>query len=201
MAGNSNEIVAGRDTLVYTEAWAKANAFPTVSAWGTAPGGSWIDEGYTKDGLHVSWRMQFNEYTVDQQLDPIVRIPSSRDLRTRASLGQVDAPAMVVATGQGTAASTAAISGTRGHNDFTLTGTLATNYYSTYFDVKSPVSGEAARFVGWKGRAVGDVNLDFHLQDLAQVNLEHAMIPDDGGDGTISPPRIAQLQVITPALP
>lgn len=197
MAGNSNEVVAGRDVICYTEPFLAANAFPADSAYGSAPGGSWADVGYTKDGLHLQWRMQFIEYTVDQLLDPIARVPQSRDLRLRANVGQVDAPDLVIASGQGTSSSLAAISGTRGHNDFTLTNTLATTYYSTYFDVKGPVSGESCRVVGWKGRSVGDLNLDFHLADIAQVNIEHALIPDD----SVSPARICQIRIITPALP
>jgi hypothetical protein len=145
MPQNSNEVVAGRDVIAYVEPWAAANAFPTISAWGTSPGGSWVDQGYTKDGAHIQWRMQYQEYTVDQQLDPVARIPSQRDLRMRANLGQIDAAVMVNATGQGTSASTSASTGVRGHNDFTLTGTIAASYYSIYYDVRSPVSGEAAR--------------------------------------------------------
>jgi len=193
---NSNEIVAGRDVIVYVEPWAAANTFPTISAWGTSPGGSWVDQGYTKDGAHVQWRMQYQEYTVDQQLDPVARIPSQRDLRLRANLGQIDSASMVNATGQGTSTSVAATTGVRGHNDFTLTGTIAATYFSSYFDVRSPVSGEAARIVGWQGRSVGDINIDFHIPDLAQVNMEFALVPDT----SVSPARIAQIQVITPAL-
>lgn len=183
--------------IVYTEPYTAANVFPTVTAWGTSPGGSWVDQGYTKDGAHVQWRMQFQEYTVDQQLDPVARIPSQRDLRLRANLGQIDSAAMAVATGQGTTTVVAAASGTRGTNTLAITGTIAANYYSIYFDVRSPVSGEAARVVGWQGRSVGDINIDFHIPDLAQVNMEMALVPDT----STSPARIAQLQVILPALP
>jgi hypothetical protein len=197
VSGNSQEVIAGRDVLCYTEPFLAANTIVADSAWGTAPGGSWADTGYTKDGLHLQWRMQFIEYTIDQLLDPIARVPQSRDLRLRANLGQIDAPDLVIATGQGTSSSLAAISGTRGHNDFTLTNTLATAYYSTYFDVKGPISGESCRVFGWKGRSVGDMNIDFHLQDIAQVNLEHALVPDD----SVSPARICQIRIITPALP
>lgn len=197
MPGNTNEIVAGRDVLAYTEPWLAANTLPATGAWGTAPGGSWTDLGYTKDGLHTSWRMTFQEYTVDQFLDPVARIPSTRDLRLRANLGQYDSANMVIASGQGTSAAVAAASGTRGSNTFTLTSTLANLYYSTFYDCRSPVSGEAAQVVGWKGRAVGDVTLDFHISDIAQLNLEHALIPDD----SVTPARIAVIRIITPALP
>lgn len=200
MPNNTNQIIAGRDVLAYTGPWAAANAFPVASAWGTAPAGTtptFTNEGYTKEGLHIQWRMQFQEYTVDQLLDPVFRLPQSRDLRSRVALGQLDPAAMVVATGQGTAASTAAGSGTRGVDTFTLTSTLAQNYYTTYFDARGPISGEAARFILWKGRSVGDINVDIHLQDIAQINMEMAAVPDD----TVSPARIAELRVYSPALP
>lgn len=200
MPNNSNQLVAGRDVLLYTGPWAAANIFPIASAWGTAPAGAtpvFTNWGYTKDGLHVQWRMQFQEYTVDQLLDPVFRLPQSRDLRTHANLGQVDPASMVVATGQGTSSSVAAGSGTRGLDTFLLTSTLAQNYYTTYYDIRTPVGGEAARVVGWKGRSVGDIAIDAHLQDLAQINMEHAMIPDD----SVSPARIAEIRVYSPALP
>jgi hypothetical protein len=200
MPTNTNMIVAGRDTLAYTGPWAAANTFPAVSAWGVAPSGTtpvWTHEGYTKDGLHISWRMQFREYTVDQLLDPVFRIPESRDLRSRVSLGQLDPAALVVATGQGTSSSSAAATGVRGVDSFVLTSTLAALYYSTYFDARIPNSGEAARFVLWKGRSVGDINIDENLADVAQVNMEHAAVPDD----SVNPARIAELRVYNPALP
>jgi len=197
MPQNTSEVVAGRDVLAYTEPYLAANTFPTVSAWGTPPGGTWVDQGVTKDGLHVQWRMQYQEYTVDQFLDPVARLPTNRDLRMRCNLAQVNAASMAVATGQGTTSAVAAASGTRGHNDFDLKSVIAQNYYSALFDARSPVSGEAARTMGYKGRSVGDIQLDFHIQDVAQINLELALIPDTSA----SPARIALIQVITPALP
>src|SRR4051794_31135191 len=196
MPQTTNEVVAGRDVIAYTEPYDPANVFPTISAWGTNPGGDWIDQGVTKDGLHVQWRMQYQEYTVDQFLDPVARLPTNRDLRMRCNLAQVDAAALQVATGQGTANAVAAASGTRGHNDFTLTSVIAQNYYAAFFDARSPVSGEAARVMGYMGRSVGDIQLDFHIQDVAQINLELALVPDTSA----SPARIAQIQVLTPAL-
>jgi hypothetical protein len=200
MANNLNFVVAGRDMIVYTGIWAATNAFPAASAWGTAPGGStptWVAMGYTKNGLELQWRMQFQEYTVDQLLDPVFRLPQSRDLRSRANLAQVDPAAMAIATGQGSAASTAAGSGSRGVDTFTLTSTLASTYYTSYFDVRSPVSGESARIILWKGRSVGDINVPFNLQDLATINMEFAASPDD----SVNPARIAEIRVYTPALP
>jgi hypothetical protein len=193
MPNNLNEVYAGRDVLIYTAPWAAANTFPTANAWGTTPPGTtptWVLDGYTKDGLHARWRMQYQEYTVDQLIDVIARVPQSRDFRMQTNLGQLDAATMVTATGQGTSSSTA---GTPAYSDFILTSTVSTNYFSAFFDVRSPISGFFARVVGWKGRSVGDIDIDFHLQDIAQVNMELAMIPDD----STTPSRIAQIEIQT----
>lgn len=196
MAITLNEVVAGRNLLAYQAPFLAGNAFPTDAAWGTAPGAPYVDVGATKDGLHVQWRMQWQEYTIDQQLDPVAFAPQDRDLRSRANLGQIDMADLVVATGQGTATSVAAATGVRGKNTFTINGTVDQKYYTIFYDAQSPVSGEAARFAFWKQRAVGDIAIDMHVPDLAQINLEMRCIPDD----SVTPARIAQFVFLTPAL-
>lgn len=197
MPTTTNEVLAGRDILAYTEPWVSTNVFPTDGAWGVAPGGAWTDSGYTKDGVQVLWRQQIQEYTVDQQLDPVVNIPLSRDLRFRANIGQVDMPDLVIATGGGSATATAAGSGTRGRADYILSGALSAAKYSVFYDCRNPISGEAGRFVGWKTQGVGDIDIHVHLPDIAIVNMEMKVIPDD----SVTPARIAQFRILTPALP
>jgi hypothetical protein len=184
-----NEILAGRDVICYTEPFLTANTFPADSAWGTSPGGSWVDQGWTKDGVAVRWRQQIQEYMVDQSLDPVVVIPLSRDLRFVATLGQVDMPALVVMTSTGTA--TGVASTASGTADFILTSAVSNQYFSIFFDIRNPATNDFAHFVGWRTRGVGDVDLHVHLADLPQMNMEMRALPDT----SVSPARVAQLRM------
>jgi hypothetical protein len=196
MPATTQEILAGRDVIYYTEPFAAGNTFPADSVvWGSSPGGSWVDSGYTKDGVHVNWRQQIQDYTIDQFVDPVLRLPLSRDLRFQANIGQVDMPDLAVATGQGSASSLAASTGVRGHNDFVLSANVSNNYYSVLFDCRNPITNESGRFLGWFARGVGDLNITVHLPDIAQVNVELACQPDV----TTTPARIAQFRMVTPA--
>jgi hypothetical protein len=44
-------ILQSRDIIAYIAAYSAANAMPADSAWGTAPGGTYRDVGYTDGGL------------------------------------------------------------------------------------------------------------------------------------------------------
>lgn len=194
MPFNNQEILAGRDVIYYTEPYAAGNSFPNDNAWGTNPTpGTWTDSGGTKDGVHVNWRQQLQDYMIDQLVDPVLRIPLSRDLRFQANIGQVDMPDLVVATGQGSASSLAGNSAARGHNDFVLSANVANLYYTTLFDCRNPITNESGRFVGWFTRGVGDLSIVVHLPDLAQVNIEMACQPDTSSN----PARVAQFRMIT----
>lgn len=189
MPATTNEVLAGRDVLCYTEPWATANTFPADSVWGTSPAGSWVEQGYTKDGLAVRWRQQIQEYTVDQFLDALTALPLSRDLRFIANLGQVDMPALVVSTSSGSASgSLAPASGTA---NYTLGVDPQNLYYSIYFDIRNPITNDFARFIGWRTRGVGDLEIRVHLPDIAQVNMEMRAFPDT----TTNPARVAQFRL------
>ncbi len=185
----TQEILAGRDILVYTEPFLAANTFPADAVWGTAPGGAWVENGYTKDGVVIRWRQQIQEYMIDQFIDPVVVLPLSRDLRFIAHLGQVNMPALTVSTGQGTASGvTGGASGTAG---YTIAANAANAYYSIFFDVKNPVNNDFAHFVGWKTRGIGDIEIAIHLSDIASLNMEMRALPDD----SVTPARIGQFRM------
>ena len=190
-----NELLAGRDVIGYYEPYAAANSFPADNPWGTAPGGSWQDVGWTKDGLAVRWRQQIQEYMVDQSLDPVVVLPLSRDLRFIANMGQIDMPSLVVATSSGTSTgvSTSGATGT-GTADYLLTSTPANLYYSMFFDIRNPATNDFAHWVGWRTRGIGDLDLHVHLPDLAQINLEMRALPDTA-TLVLGAARVAQLRM------
>jgi len=189
IAPTINEIFAGRDVIMYTEPWAAGNTFPTDAAWGTSPGGSWSNLGYTKDGVAVRWRQQIQTYLVDQSLDPVTALPLSRDLRFVSSIGQIDMPTIVVATSSGTATGAAAPSS--GTADFVLQSVAQNLYYSVFFDVRNPLTNDFGHFVGWFCRGVGDLEIRVHLPDIAQVNVEMQAFPDT----STTPARVAQFRI------
>ena len=187
-----NELLAGRDTLVYTLPYSAATTFPADNPWGTFPSGGYSEYGWTKDGVAVRWRQQIQEYMVDQSLDPVVVLPLSRDLRFVATLGQVDMPALVVSTSTGTA--TGVSSTGSGTADYVLTGAVSNLYYTIFFDIRNPATNDFAHWVGWRTRGIGDLDLHVHLPDLATVNMEMRALPDTGSlvNGAA---RVAQLRM------
>lgn len=174
---------------MYTEPFLTANSFPADATFGTSPGGSWTEAGYTKDGVAIRWRQQIQEYMVDQFVDPVLLLPMSRDLRFMASIGQMNMPDLTVAMGQGTASSTG--TSASGTSSYTVAANSANNYYSVFFDVRNPINNDFAHFVGWFCRGVGDIEIRIHLADIVQVNMELRALPD----GTVSPARVAQFKM------
>lgn len=174
---------------MYTESFASANSFPSDAAWGTSPGGSWYNLGYTKDGVAVRWRQQIQTYLVDQSLDPVTALPLSRDLRFVASIGQIDMPTIVTATSSGTATGVAAPGS--GTADYILQSVAQNLYYSVFFDVRNPLTNDFGHFVGWFTRGVGDLEIRVHLPDIAQVNVEMQAFPDT----STTPARVAQFRI------
>lgn len=189
MPATVNEIFAGRDVICYLEPFAAGNSMPAQSAWGTAPGGSWVNEGYTKDGVAVRWRQQIQTYMVDQSLDPVTALPLSRDLRFVASIGQIDFPALVASTSAGSA--TGALAPSSGVATYILQSVAQNLYYSVFFDVRNPLTNDFAHFVGWFTRGVGDQEIRVHLPDIAQLNIEMQAFPDT----SVSPARVAQFDM------
>lgn len=181
--------MAGRDVLVYTEPFLVGNTFPSDAVWSTSPGGSWVDQGWTKDGVAVRWRQQIQEYMVDQILDPIIVLPLSRDLRFVANLGQVDAAGIVTATSSGSSTGVGA-SGS-GTQEYILNSVIQNLYFSVFFDIRNPSTNDFAHWVGWRTRGIGDLNLAVHLPDIATVAMEMRCLPDT----STSPARIANLRM------
>lgn len=184
-----NEIFAGRDVIMYTEPFNISNSFPADNPWGTSPGGSWSNLGYTKDGVAVRWRQQIQQYLVDQSLDPVTALPLSRELRFVASIGQIDMPTLVTATSSGTA--TGVLAPATGTADYVLLSVAQNLYYSVFFDVRNPLTNDFGHFVGWNTRGVGDLEIRVHLPDIAQINVEMQAFPDT----SVNPARVAQFRI------
>jgi hypothetical protein len=114
---------------------------------------------------------------VDQQVDPVLRIPTQRDLEMNCRLAQVSALNISDATGQGTITpGVAPASVTTEQLD--VSGTIVDQWITTGYDILNPGDNLPIRVIGWKGFATGDVTLDFVVQDAAQVAFGVAVVPD-----------------------
>ncbi|HEY1292938.1 MAG TPA: hypothetical protein VGJ60_07665 [Chloroflexota bacterium] len=188
MPGDQTQVVAGRNLIVYTEPWQPSNAFPADAIpWGQTWGGTWVDKGFTSGGLHVRLAVQRQDILVDQQVDPVLRIPTSRDITMECRLAQINMANLAEGTGQGTPTTVA------GHDELQISGTIIDQYITTGYDILNPGDNKPVRVVGWKGFATGDVTLDFVVNDAAQISFNHAIVPDTSA----APPRIIWFRDLT----
>jgi hypothetical protein len=208
---DQTQVIAGRNLLAYTEPWSPSNTMPADTIlWGDpqpsgslAPGtagwgGSWVNLGFTRDGLRFRMNVERQDILVDQVVDPILRVPTRRNLNMETALAQINAQNLANATGQGSISTVAPGAGTRGHTDYIVAGTIIDLYYSTGFDILSPGTNEAVRVVGWKGLAMADVEMQFNVTDAARIAYNIAVIPDTGtAANPISPPRLATFRVVS----
>jgi hypothetical protein len=189
MAADATQVVAGRNIIVYTEPYNAANAFPSNAiVWGTTWGGAWTDKGFTRDGLHVRMNVQRQPIQVDQQVDPILRIPTQRDLEMQTRLAQISMQNLSDSTGQGT------VTASGSNFDYVVSGTIVDQFITTGFDILNPGDLQPIRVVGWRGFVQGDVQLDFNVTDAAQIQFSVAIVPDTG---TV-PARIMTFRDINP---
>lgn len=204
MAYDATKVVATRDYKAFTVAWSANSTIPADSvaygtAWGTPTPQTlpWVESGYVTGGLHFSANVNRAEVRVDQALDPVLRPATGRDARMSTTLAEWRASDVKSATGQGTVTTVAAISGTRGHDDWDLNDTVVANYLSIGFDILHPGDSEALRIVGWKGQVIGGATFDVTPEAVLGIPLELALLPDT----STNPARIMKVRDVIAALP
>jgi hypothetical protein len=204
MAVDATKVVATRDIKVYTVPFSSTNAIPADTilwgtAWGTPAGQSapYVEVGYTDGGLNFSIEVTRGEIRVDQEVDPILRPVTGRNMRLSTSLAEFTAANLQSAAGQGTATTLAAASGVRGHDDLAISSTVADNFRTVGYDVKNQGDSEAIRIIGWKGLPSGAVAGTINPTDKATIALDMTLHPDT----SVTPARILLFRDIIPALP
>lgn len=196
---NAAAVVAGRDFLVYSAAFAASpgNAMPADTVlWGSTPAG-WTQAGYTVNGLNVSLNIPRQDIRVDQELDPVLRVATGRDIRLATDLAEVTAANLKLSTGTGTITTVNPISGTRGHDQLDLTSAVTEAYNAVLLDIRTPGDGESFRILAYKTLQVGNVQVTFRDTQAAVSHFEAAVLPDP----TASPTRIMAIRDVIPALP
>jgi hypothetical protein len=192
---DQSEVERSGDILVYTEPYASGNTPPTDSAWGTAFGGSWANEGYSDAGVDVDIAYTYAQQNVDQSIFPIFTIATGATIHLKTVLLQTTPQRLQKVLGQGSIATVSPISGTRGHTDLTLDTGLTINRLSAAFDVKHR-DGESIRPILWNAQAVGSQSLKFVRTAPVSMTADFEGYPDDLNAG-----RVLLWRKIVAALP
>lgn len=175
---NAAAVIQTRDILVYEEEWATGNALPADTVlWGVTWGGSWVDLGYTDGGVEFRAGVDFADVNVDQSLDPVYQVPTGRDLGARFNMAEINAVNFKLASGMG-AITTVAAGAARGHDDLTISGTIAQVFQTLGIDVKNPGDGEAIRIFLKKVFPTGSQSLPFRPNDKAVISYDARAYPD-----------------------
>lgn len=161
MPGNADLVQYGRDIAARIADYAASNALPADTvAWDGNWGGTWADVGYTSGGLHVSTEVGRTPIEVDQELDPIALVATSRTATMNTNLSQFDVDNIVDATGQGSVTTQAPTTAVRGYEEFTIGSTINATGIAVGFDIKGR-DGEPIRIFGPRGFPNAGMTLDF----------------------------------------
>jgi hypothetical protein len=194
---DATKVLATRDFLVKTAPWASGNAIPADTiVWGGAWGGTWVDKGYTSGGLDFAVEIQRADIRVDQELDPVLRPATGRNMSLQANLAEFSTSNIKDAAGQGTETTVAAVSGTRGHVDLDISSTITDTFLSVGFDILMQ-DLEAFRIVAWKTMPGGGIRGQVRPTEAATIQLQAQCFPDT----STSPARILKIRDVTAALP
>jgi hypothetical protein len=181
MPVDATKIAAGVGMIAYRKAWASANALPAIAAYGTAWTG-YDDLGYTRDGLHFRLNLQRTNVEFDQSTDPVLRLPTTRDVGVSTRLGQITGANLQTATG---AASGDLVTGAT-DSTLTITGGVQTfNYYTIGFEVQGQDTFPIQVLLK-KGVIEGDITLDFVKNDAALINLNVGGVPDTDASNVLA---------------
>ena len=181
----TDNLIVGRNTRVYMAPYASGETLPADTVvFGTTWGDDWEDVGYTQEGLALSIETEFNEIFVDQVEDAMRRVISSRTIMVATNLAENTLENMVRAVGYGTLSTVAPGSGTRGHDDYTITSGQQSANYSFGFDVLD-------------GRITSNVSSTYGLtDDIAKLPIEVTAEPDP----TTDPPRLLTIRHVLAAV-
>lgn len=200
MAFNAGAVIAGRDFKVFRVPFNTTNIIPADTVlygtdWGTPSGQSapWVEVGYTSGGLHFNIAVTRGEIRVDQEVDPILRPATGRQMGMNTNLAEFTPANIQVGAGQGTI-TTVAPGVARGHDDLDILGTIEDNYYSVGYDISHQGDGEAFRIVGWRMQPEGGVTGDITPEAAALIQMNMTAFVDT----TTNPDRVLKIRDVSP---
>lgn len=195
MEPNALAVVATRQFWVWNKAYDPTNAFPADTVLHGADFTGYTKLGYTSGGLSMNWNLQRGSIPVDQELDPVLRPVSARNLTLDSSLAEFTPANMKLATGQGTITSVAA-GVARGHEDFDLNSNISDVYATVMYDIEQQ-NGEALRIAVWRGLPTGSPTTRFDAANAALIAYQVSALPDT----STTPARLASVRLVTPIVP
>lgn len=142
MSVTPGNVIQSRDFGVFRQPYTSTNAMPADSAAQTSPGGSWADMGGVDGGLDVRMSATYEDVHVDQNIYPIYTIGTAGDIHMVTNIAELTPQNLQFATGQGQLATVAAGSGTRGHTELKISGTIDVNYFSVLYQIKNAAGDE-----------------------------------------------------------
>jgi hypothetical protein len=187
MTVDQTKLAAGTGLIAYRKPHDSANALPALAAYGV-PWTGYTDVGYTRDGLHFRLNLQRTNIEFDQSTDPVLRLPTTREVGVSTRLGEITGTNLQTAMSLGAAdlVTVAPGAGTRGSDTLTVPGgTPVFNYYTVGFEVQGQ-DAEALQVLLKRGLIEGDVSLDFVKNDAALINFNVGAVPDTGGGNVMA---------------
>lgn len=187
MAGNADLVQYGRDIAARLTDYADSNELPADTvAWDGTWGGTWEDVGYTSGGLHVATEVGRSPVEVDQELDAIALVATSRTTTMNTNLSQFDVDSIPDATGQGSVTNQAPTTATRGFKQYTINATVDAAGIAVGFDIKGR-DGEPIRIFGPRGFPNAGMTLDFVKDSTTGVliPLSVQLTPDPANSNRI----------------
>jgi hypothetical protein len=150
-------VIAGQNSIVYFKEYAETNELPDPAAYGTAWTG-YEDVGATSGGTELSIETRTTDHFIDQSLDPVLTLFTSRNTELRTTLAETTPDNYIRATGQGEIDTEAAGASTYGHTTWTLTDELSFNYGTWGFEAQNPHDNQAIQWIAFRGFPVGNVS-------------------------------------------
>lgn len=200
MATDTSKVIASRDIKMFFKSWHSTDVFPAdtvawATGWGTPSGqtGAYTDVGFTQGGLRFSAEISRGEIRMDQSLDPVKRPATGRTVTMGGNIGEFDLDTLVTATGQGSVATLAATTATRGYDEWTMGSTVADNFYTIGFDVLNDGDSQSIRFAGWYAQPTGAQDWTIGPENALLIPFNLTLLPEP------STGRVASIRDLTPA--
>lgn len=139
MARSTAEVLLGPGYF-YTAPYGEA--FPTFAGGETissAPGGGWVDIGYSEDGWNLVADLTFEYFTPAEEVDPIATIKMAQEVHFRGVAAQFSLENLQVAMGGGAIATDVGPPATQ---TYTPPATDAFDFLTVLFRTKAPGTGK-----------------------------------------------------------
>lgn len=142
MARDTQEVLLGPGYMYTAADGEAAPVFTGGEIEDSAPGGNWVDVGYSEDGWNLVFDITFEYFTPAEETDPIATIKSAQEVHFRGIAAQFSLENLKLAIGGGTIAT---VVGPPARQTYTPPGTDDFDFISVLFRTTGPTAGGLAR--------------------------------------------------------